>query len=114
MVAPNSTRSFQAILPFEISPSEVEAILFDRDFDMKSLKARGITCKKSEAREVCTSADGFSLDRTRGLRDASFEVKAADGGRVKMQLAPVRAKTEERDELWALDIPRGFKVLRQE
>lgn len=113
VIAPNSNRSFIAILPFEISPSEVEAILFDRDFDLRALKARGITCKKSETREICTSADGFSLDRTRGLVDNTFEVKAADGARVKMQLVPVRTKAEERDELWALDSPRGFKVIQQ-
>ncbi len=113
VIAPNSNRSFTAILPFEISPSEVEAILFDRDFDLRALKARGISCKKSETREICTSADGFSLDRTRGLVDGTFEVKAADGARVKMQLVPVRVKAEERDELWALDAPRGFKVIQQ-
>ena len=113
VMAPNSNRAFMAILPFPISPSEVEAILFDRDFDLRAFKSRGVTCKKSEARELCTSADGFSLDRTRGLLENKFEVTAADGAKVKMALTPVRAKVEERDELWALEAPRGFKVIQQ-
>ena len=62
---------------------------------------------------MCTSADGFSLDRTRGLVENKFEVTAADGAKVKMALTPVRAKVEERDELWALEAPRGFKVIQQ-
>ena len=123
VIAPNSNRAFLAILPFQISPSEVEAILFDRDFDMKALKAREISCrmvssKSSDSdavssKEQCTSSDGFSLERTRGLVENNFEVRAADGARVKMQLVPVRLKIEERPELWVLEAPHGFKILHQ-
>ena len=113
VVAPNSTKAFVAILPFPISPSEVEAILFDRDFDSRTLASRKISCKTEETKEVCSSATGFLLERTRGLENVAFEVSTDDGANVKMQLKPVRAKVEERPELWALEAPRGFKVIQQ-
>ena len=118
VVAPSSVKAFVSILPFPISPSEVEAILFDRDFDLKTLASRKISCKvsgKAEgAKEVCSSASGFLLERTRGEANVSFEVSTDDGANVIMQLKPVRAKVEERPELWELEAPRGFKVIQQE
>lgn len=113
VVAPNSSRAFISILPFPISPSEVEAILFDRDFEPKALASRKISCKTEGEKEICSSATGFLLERTRGLENVSFEVSTDDGANVKMQLKPVRAKVEERPELWALEAPRGFKVIQQ-
>jgi hypothetical protein len=62
---------------------------------------------------LCLSVDGFLLDRTRGFSENDFEIKAADGAHVKMSLVPVRVKAEERAELWALEAPRGFKVIWQ-
>lgn len=116
VIAPNSPRAFQSILPMEVSPDEIEAILFDRDFDRDQLKRRGITCKQSNAgkpiKESCTSETGFSIDRTRGYEVTSFEIKSNDGSRLKMNLKPVRSKVEERAELWSLEPPRGFKVIR--
>lgn len=120
VIAPNSPRAFTAILPFQISPSEVEAILFDRDFDAKALAARRISCHVKEAgakdasvKELCTSDAGFSLERTRGSEDVAFEVSTDDGANVKMQLKSIKAKVEERPELWVLESPRGFKVIQQ-
>lgn len=122
VVAPNSARAFMAILPFPISPSEVEAILFDRDFDARALKSRGVGCRpmgsvgrdaKEPGREVCASAQGFALERTRGSDNVAFEVSTEEGGRVKMALKPVQSKVQERDELWALEAPRGFKLIQQ-
>lgn len=113
VVAPNSYRAFSAILPFPISPSEVEAIIFDRDFDAKALAARKITCRDQEPLQICTSADGFSLQRSRGFEEVDFEVKTADGGKVKMRLKPIVAKVSERGELWELEPPRGFRVIQQ-
>jgi hypothetical protein len=119
VIAPNSSRAFQAILPMEVSPTEIEAILFDRDFERDHLKRRGIVCKTSEAegrskpmKETCASESGFSIERTRGYEVTSFEIKSNDGSRLKMNLKPVRSKVEERAELWALEPPRGFKVIR--
>jgi hypothetical protein len=113
VIAPNSNRAFNAILPFPISPSEVEAIMFDRDFEPKALAARKITCRDQEPLQICTSADGFSLQRSRGFEEVDFEVKTADGAKVKMRLKPITAKVTERDELWDLEPPRGFKVIEQ-
>lgn len=113
VVAPNSSRAFISILPFPISPGEVEAILFDRDFEPKALASRKISCKTEGEKEICSSATGFLLERTRGLENVSFEVSTDDGANVKMQLKSVRAKVEERPELWALEAPRGFKVIQQ-
>ncbi len=42
VIAPNSTQAFRSILPLEISPAEIEAILFDREFSKESCKKRGI------------------------------------------------------------------------
>jgi hypothetical protein len=119
VIASNSPRAFQSILPIEVSPGEIEAILFDRDFDRDNLKRRGISCKKSTEdgrgkpiKEFCASETGFSIDRTRGYEVTSFEIKSNDGSRLKMNLKPVRAKVEERAELWSLEPPRGFKVIR--
>ena len=64
-------------------------------------------------KETCVSAKGFVLERTRGAADVAFEVSTEDGSHVKMQLKPVRSKVEERSELWALDAPKGFKVIQQ-
>lgn len=116
VTAPNSPKSFVSILPFQVSPAEVEAILFDRDFDTKNFKARGIGCRMADGggKETCVSAKGFVLERTRGAMDmVAFEVSTEDGAHVKMQLKPVKSKVEERGELWALDAPKGFKVIRQ-
>jgi hypothetical protein len=113
VIAPNSYRAFSAILPFPISPGEVEAIMFDRDFDAKALAARKITCRDQEPLQICTSVDGFSLQRSRGFEEVDFEVKTADGGRVKMRLKPITSKVQEREELWELGPPRGFKVIEQ-
>jgi hypothetical protein len=119
VIAPNSPRAFQSILPMEVSPAEIEAILFDRDFDRERLKRRGISCKTSTdegrgkpTKEFCASETGFSIDRTRGYEVTSFEIKSEDGSRLKMNLKPVRSKVEERAELWSLEPPRGFKVIR--
>lgn len=115
VIAPNSSRAFQSILPMEVSPSEIEAILFDHDFDRDQFKRRGIVCRSSSekpVRESCISESGFSIERTRGYEVTSFEIKSADGGRLKMNLKPVRSKVEERAELWALEPPVGFKVVR--
>ncbi len=114
VIAPNSYRAFEAILPFPISPSEVEAILFDREFDAKALAARKITCRDEEPLQICSSADGFSLQRSRGYEEVDFEVQTADGGKVKMRLKPVVAKIAERSELWQLEPPRGFKVIQNQ
>ncbi|CAN5596454.1 hypothetical protein BH10BDE1_BH10BDE1_31580 [soil metagenome] len=113
VMAPNSYRAFSAILPFPISPGEVEAILFDRDFDARALATRKITCRDVAEKQICSSVDGFSLERTRGYEEVAFEVKTADGGKVKMQLRPIKNKVAERDELWELEPPRGFKVIQQ-
>jgi len=119
VVAPNSPRAFQSILPMEVSPAEIEAILFDRDFDREHLKRRGIACTKSEgdgrgkpSKERCASEAGFSIERTRGYEVTSFEIKSIEGSRLKMNLKPVKSKVEERPELWSLEPPRGFKVIR--
>jgi hypothetical protein len=119
VIAPNSPRAFQSILPMEVSPAEIEAILFDRDFDREHLKRRGISCTTSTAegrgkpaKEFCASGTGFSIDRTRGYEVTSFEIKSNDGSRLKMNLKPVRSKVEERAELWSLEPPRGFKIIR--
>lgn len=115
VVAPNSSRAFVSILPFPISPAEVEAILFDREFDVAAFQARGISCRNDSTgeRQTCRSEDGFSLERIRGREDTDFQVTTADGAKVKMLLKPVRSKLEERPELWALEAPRGFKVIQQ-
>jgi hypothetical protein len=119
VIAPNSSRAFQSILPMEVSPAEIEAILFDRDFDRDHLKRRAIVCKTSAAegrgkplKEICSSETGFSIERTRGYEVTSFEIKSNDGSRLKMNLKQVRSKVEERAELWSLEPPRGFKVIR--
>ncbi len=113
VVAPNSNRAFLAILPFQISPSEVEAILFDRDFNMRALASRRIQCREDAGKETCTSDSGFSLERSRGNEMVAFEVSTDDGANVKMQFKPIKSKVQERDELWALEAPRGFKIIQQ-
>ncbi|MDX9730793.1 MAG: hypothetical protein RBT63_03390 [Bdellovibrionales bacterium] len=121
VVAPNSSRAFLAILPVEISPSEIEAILFDRDFDLKGLSARQITCKTErgksrsnagEYKEICSNESGFSLERTRGSEEIKFEARAGDSAKVSMALREVRSKVQERAELWQLEAPRGFRIVR--
>lgn len=119
VIAPNSSQAFRSILPLDISPAEIEAILFDREFSKESFKKRGITCrfvdiseKDQTAKEVCRSEKGFALERTRGFEVTSFEVRSGDGSRLKMNLKPVQSKVEERPELWSLEAPRGFKVIR--
>lgn len=115
VIAPNSPRAFVSILPFPISPAEVEAILFDRDFDAAAFRARGISCRSdaSGGKQVCRSEDGFSLERIRGREETDFLVTTSDGAKVKMLLKPIRSGVEERPELWALEAPRGFKVIQQ-
>jgi len=115
VIAPNSSRAFVSILPFPISPAEVEAILFDRDFDAAAFRARGISCRSESSgeKQICRSEDGFSLERIRGRVETDFQVTTADGAKVKMVLKPIRSKVEERAELWALEAPKGFKVIQQ-
>lgn len=119
VISPNSSQAFRSILPLEISPTDIEAILFDREFSKESFKRRGITCRFAEiserdqtAKEICRSDKGFALERSRGFEVTSFEVRSADGSRLRMNLKPVPTKVQERPELWSLEAPHGFKVIR--
>ncbi len=119
LITPNSSQAFESIFPIEISPADVEAILFDREFVAVSFEKRGIHCQITEvakkdqtAKEVCRSEKGFALERSRGFEVTSFEVRTADGSRLKMNLKPVQTKVQERPELWSLEAPSDFKVIR--
>lgn len=120
VTAGNSAQAFSAILPFALSPSELEAIFFDRDFKFATgaNDSRGIRCEKAasdpagEAKETCKGKRGLLLERTRGTAEPKLSV-ATDTGAVKLELRPVKSKVQERDELWRLDAPSGFKKVDQ-
>lgn len=118
VVAPNSNRAFASILPFELSPAELEAVFFDRDFDSHALAGRGMKCESTPAAEegasaeMCRGRKNLVLERVRGNADTSLNA-TTETSSVKFQLRPVRAKVQERAELWKLEAPSGFKLVDQ-
>lgn len=113
-----SPTAFKAVLPVDLSPLWLEKIVFRNEFDPDEMKRAGFECLKQTARElteVCRSEQA-RVERRYGS-DGRIHIAAnsqrSDGeaGTLELELSEVRSKVQERDALWALEPPLGFKVI---
>lgn len=113
-----STKALRGILPVDLEPADLEAVLFDREFSKEQFLRRGIACAiqiidktVQTAKEVCRSGNGFFLERTRGFEVTSLNVVSAGGGKLSLNFKSVQPKVEESPSLWSLEAPSGFKLV---
>lgn len=114
----NSIKALHGILPVDLEPADLEAVLFDREFSKEEFLQRGIVCTiqiidkaAQTAKEVCRSENGFLLERTRGFEVTSLKVVSAGRGKLSLNFKSVQPKVEERPGLWSLEAPSGFKIV---
>ncbi len=112
-----SASAFRSVLPIELSPLWLEQIVFRNELTSAEMKSAGFLCVKQDAgdlREVCKSGRA-RIERWYGA-DGQIHIAASsqsgegDAGSLELELAEIRSKVKEREALWALEPPRGFKV----
>lgn len=112
-----SSTAFRSVLPVELSPLWLERIVFRNEFDADEMKRAGFECVKqsSELREVCRS-EGARVERRYDSDGRIYIVASSQSvddevGTLELELSEVRSKVQERDALWILEPPAGFKVV---
>ena len=113
-----SPMAFKSVLPVELSPLWLERIVFRNEFDADEMKRAGFECIKQtagELTEICRSEQA-RVQRRYGSDGrihvvASSQRSDGEAGTLELELSEVRSKVQERDALWALEPPPGFKVI---
>jgi len=109
IISPAVSGAFDQIMPVPISPQELQAWLFDLDFDLRQLRERGVSCLREGELETCQSPRGDQGQRSRGLNQRTFSAKSVDGASLELELTPIEAG-EDRNAYWVLEAPTNFTV----
>ena len=109
MISPAKSGAFEQILPVPISPQELQALLFDTDFDLGPMRQRGVTCLREGELETCQSARGDQWQRSRGLPTRKLSAKSISGATLELELRPGDA-VQDRNDFWVLEAPSSFVV----
>ncbi|HRK06161.1 MAG TPA: hypothetical protein PLZ57_00200 [Pseudobdellovibrionaceae bacterium] len=109
IISPAVSGAFEQILPVPISPQELQAWLFDLDFDLRQLRERGVSCLREGELETCQSQRGDQWQRSRGMKQRKLSAKSIDGASLELALTPIEPG-EDRNAYWALEPPPNFTV----
>ncbi len=109
IISPSVSGAFDQILPVPISPQEIQAWLFDLDFDLRQLRQRGVSCLREGELETCQTSRGEQWQRTRGQTQRKLSAQSIDGATLSLELDS-EGEAQDRNDYWVLDAPSSFTV----